>query len=217
MVVLEGIIKNKIMKNNKIRLVIFDCYGLILNAGYPNTSKALAKKYEGSWKTYLRVMYSEYFSLAAIRKISQKEAWQMTVDYFKLPISWQQLRDLHYSLMKVDKRVLAVNRDLNRRGYKTLILTKNTRSQFVDAIVKKFCLRKEFKNIINTWELNLPKASKKTLRLVMKRFNVRPEEVVYADDQESNLIDAKSLSMKTILVKTFSQFERELEQSLIQK
>lgn len=202
------------MKKNMIKLIIFDCYGLILNAGYPNTSKALAKKYGGNWQTYQKVMYAKFFNLAAVRKISQKEAWQKTVDHFKLPITWQQLRDLHYSLMKIDKRVLAVNRDLNNRGYKTLLLTKNTRSQFVDAITKKFRLRKEFKNIINTWELDLPKASKKTLRVVMKRFDVRPKEIVYADDQESNLTDAKALGVKTILVKTFGQFKKELEKAL---
>ncbi|MFA6524774.1 MAG: HAD hydrolase-like protein [Patescibacteria group bacterium] len=193
-----------------VKLIIFDCYGLILNAGYPNTSKELAKRYGGNWKTYQQKMYSEYFNLAAIRKISQKEAWQKTVEYFNLPITWQQLRDVHYKLMKIDNRVLVVNRDLNRRGYVTLLLTKNTRSQFVDAIVKKFRLRNEFKNIINTWELNLPKASKKTLRVVMKRFNVTPREIVYADDQESNLVDAKALGMKTVLVKSFSQFNKEL-------
>ena len=68
--------------------------------------------------------------------------------------------------------------------------------------------------MINTWELNLPKASKKTLRVVMKKFKVRAEEIIYADDQENNLIDARQMGIKTILVKNYNHFLRELKKLL---
>jgi len=196
-----------------IKLIIFDCYGLILNEGYPNTSKALARKFGGKWQDYHQVMYQEYFNLAAIRKISQKEAWQKTVEHFKLPMTWQQLRDLHYRLFKIDNRAVKLNHELNKKGYKTLLLSKNTRSQFADTC-RRFGLKKKFKNVINTWELNLPKASKKTLSVVMDKFKVKSEEVIYADDQENNLVDGRNMGMKTILVKNYQQFKKELNHYL---
>jgi len=37
-----------------VRLIIFDCYGLVLNEGFPNTFKALTKKY-GSPRLHIGV------------------------------------------------------------------------------------------------------------------------------------------------------------------
>ena len=193
----------------KIKLVIFDCYGLILSSGYPDTSKALVKKYGGSYKKYQDIMYFKYFNQAAERKITQTEAWQKTVDDCNLPITWQQLRDLHYSFFKLNKKTIELNKELNKKGYKTLLLSKNTRSQFSFA-VKKFGFKKHFKNIINTYELGLPKASKATLNEVVKRLKVKPQEIVYADDQRNNLVDAKKMGIKTIFVKNFNQFKKDL-------
>ncbi|MFA4833766.1 MAG: HAD-IA family hydrolase [Patescibacteria group bacterium] len=201
------------MGKNKIKLIIFDCYGLVLNEGYPNTAKALAKEFGGRWQDYHKVFYHKYMNLAATRKITQKQAWLEPIDYFKLPISLPEIKKLHYSLMKLNKETVKLNRELNKGGYKTLLLSKNTRSQLAD-VTKKFGLKKIFKNIINTWELNLPKASEETLRLVLKRFKVKPEEVIYIDDNESNLIDAKRMGIKTILIKDFKNMKKELEKEL---
>ncbi|MBU1036815.1 HAD-IA family hydrolase [Patescibacteria group bacterium] len=201
-------------KKNKIKLIIFDCYGLVLNEGFPNTAKALTKKFGGKYQDYYKVMYKKYFNLAAERKVSQKQAWFKTVERFNLPLTWQELRDLHYSLMKVDQRVINLNQQLNSRGYKTLLLSKNTRSQFSD-VCRKFGLKNKFKNVINTWELGLPKASQATLKVILKRFKVKPKEIIYADDQMNNLTDARKMGIKTILVKNFKQLKKELNSLLI--
>ncbi|MBU0707099.1 HAD hydrolase-like protein [Patescibacteria group bacterium] len=196
-----------------IKLVIFDCYGIVLNEGYPRTSQALASKYGGRWQDYQNIMYGKYFNMAATRKISQKEAWIKAVADCKLTLNWQELRDLHYSLMKLDPKAAQLNSWLNEKGITTLLLSKNTRSQFVD-VSKIFGLRKIFKNIINTWELGLPKASTKTMNLILKRFNVKPSEVIYGDDQRDNLVDANKLGMKTIFAQSLAEFKKGLKKYL---
>ncbi|MDD5031533.1 MAG: PEP-utilizing enzyme [Patescibacteria group bacterium] len=196
-----------------IRLIILDCYGLVLNEGYPNTAKALAKKFGGNWKNYHDIFYHKYFNLAATRKITQKEAWLLPIKDFNLPISLPEIKKLHYGLMKLNKETVKLNEELNKGGYETLLLSKNTRSQLAD-VVKKFGFKKIFKNIINTWELGLPKASEKTLKLILKRFKVKPEEVIYIDDQENNLVDARGIGIKTILIKNFKDMKKELEKIL---
>jgi len=201
------------MVKNKIKLIIFDCYGLVLNEGYPNTAKALAKKFGGRWQDYHKIFYHKYMNLAATRKITQKEAWLKSINYFKLPISLPEIKKLHYGLMKLDERAVKLNYELNKKGYTTLLLSKNTRSQMAD-VTKKFGLKKIFKNIINTWELNLPKASEETLELVLKRFKVKPGEVIYIDDNKSNLIDGRKMAIKTILIKNFKDMKKELEKAL---
>ncbi len=101
-----------------IKLIIFDCYGLVMNKGYSNTSRALAKRYGGHWQNYQKIMYDIYVNKTVVRKITQKEAWQRTVSDLNLPIAWQELRKLHYNLMKIDKRVVKINKELSKKGYK---------------------------------------------------------------------------------------------------
>lgn len=182
----------------KVKLVIFDCYGLILNDGYPNTAKALAKRYGRTWQEYQQKMYYEFFNLAAVMKISQREAWLRTVRHFNLPITWQQLRDWHYRLMKIDPRSVAFGREIEKRGVKVLLLSKNTRSQFAD-VCRRFGLKKKFTHIMNTWEYSLPKASTRTIHFICRKFHVKPEEIVYIDDQQNNLVEPKKLGVHTLL------------------
>lgn len=196
-----------------IKLVVFDLYGLILSSGYPDTSRYLAKLYGGQPEKYQAIMYKKYFNLAATRKITQKQAWVLAVRELGLPISWQKVRTIHYKLMTMDKRLISLSQKLETKGYTVLVLSKNTRSQLADNC-QRFKIKKIFKHVINTWELNLPKASEETLQVVLQRFKVKPQEVIYADDQEANLIDAKRMGIKTIFVKNYPQFKRELDKYL---
>ena len=86
------------------------------------------------------------------------------------------------------------------------MLSKNTPGQFKETI-KQFKIRNTFKNLINTYDLKLPKASVKTIRFVLKKFKVRPEEVIMIDDQAFNLVEPKKLGVKTILYKNFGKMK----------
>ena len=94
------------------------------------------------------------------------------------------------------------------------MLSKNTRSQFV-ATKKKFPeVWQSFDKVINTWELGLPKASKKTILTIAKIFKVKPSEIVYIDDQRNNLIEPRKMGVKTIFYQNFEQFKKELNKYL---
>jgi putative hydrolase of the HAD superfamily len=190
-----------------IKLVIFDAYGVVLNGGYPATCKYLAKKFGSNWKHLFSIIYTKYFNMAAEKKITQKQAWEMAIKELKLPITRKGLLKIHYSFMSLNKPLISLVKKLKMNN---LLLSKNTRSQFNDA-EKQMHFRKYFKNVINTWELGLPKASKKTCNYIFRRFNIKPNEVIYTDDQEQNLVDAKELGVNAILYKNFKQFKKEFE------
>lgn len=198
------------MKKNKIKLIIFDTYGAVLSRGYPDTIGVLAKKFNRNKQELYEVIYKKYFNLAAERKITQKQAWQRPVKELNLPISWQELWQLHLGLFKINQPVFQIAKKL-RPEYTTLMLSKNTRSQFA-ACKKKFPqVWKGFDKVINTWELGLPKASKKTILEVAKRFKVKPTEMLFIDDQKNNLIEPKKMGVKTIFYQNFNQFKQELK------
>ena len=107
--------------------------------------------------------------------------------------------------MSLNKQVAYFAKSLEMN---TLLLSKNTRSQFYDA-ESLLHFKKYFKNVINTWEIRLPKASKETCNYIFKKFNIKSNEVIYTDDQQQNLEIPKTLGIHTILFKDFKQFKKE--------
>jgi HAD superfamily hydrolase (TIGR01509 family) len=190
-----------------IKLIVFDLGGVLFNGGYADTCKFLAQKFNRDWKELYSVFYEKYFNLAAIRKITQQEAWEKSIEETDMRIDVEELKKIHYSFMSLNFVMVEFVKKL-KINYS--ILTKNTRDQFND-INKILDFDKHFKNIINTWEINLPKASKETILYVCEKFSVKPGEIIYIDDQEENLVDAEELGVKTILYKDFEQFERAWE------
>ncbi|MDX9893279.1 MAG: HAD hydrolase-like protein [Patescibacteria group bacterium] len=199
------------MKKNEIKLIIFDAYGAVMSRGYPDTMAVLAKRFAIPEKKLSEVIYRKYFEMAAQRQITQKQAWQLPVKELNLPISWQELRDLHYGLMEINQPVFEIAKKL-RKKYKVIILSKSTRTQFVDVLKKKHPqVPRNFDAIVNTWELGLPKASKETISFLAKRFKISPKEILYIDDQRSNLVALDKMGGKTIYYQNFKQFKKELE------
>jgi len=198
---------------SKIKLIVLDGYGIILSRGYPDTVEMIARKTKMPEKILFEVIYKKYFNQAALRKITQKQAWQLPVKELKLPMSWQALRKIHMDLFRINQPAYALAQKL-RKNFKTIILSKNTRSQLSDTKKKFPQLAKGFDDVINTWEYNLPKASKQTINFLGRRFKVKPGEILFADDQRDNLVEPKKLGVKTVYYKNFKQFKKELSQYL---
>lgn len=198
------------MRQQKIKLVIFDAYGVILKGGYPATMRIFAKMFHKNWKELYAVFYTKYFNLAAEGKISEKDSWQKPISYFKIPLSWKKVLNIHINGMKINKKNLKLAQNLPSR-YITVLLTKNTPLQFKMGIIEKFNLALFFTHVINTYNLKLPKAGKKTYQYLMRRFKVKPREIFYVDDQESNLVEAKKIGIHTHLYKSHPLFKKELK------
>ena len=199
-------------KNSKIKLIILDAYGPVITGGYPATCKFLAKKFKMNWQDIYQILYKKYFNMAAERKITQQVAWEMATKELNLPLSVGEVEKIHYGLMGLNTKVLNFIKRFDK-NIKILLLSKNTRSQFSD-VNNKLNFKSYFKYVINTWELGLPKASKKTLRYIMKKFKIKTGEIIYIDDQIDNLAEAKIMGIKTIFYENFEQFKKEIDNYL---
>ena len=72
---------------SKIKLIIFDAYGVFLEGGFPPTTKWLSNKFKMPEETIYEIMYTKYFNLAATKQITQDEAWEKAIEELNLPIS----------------------------------------------------------------------------------------------------------------------------------
>lgn len=197
------------MKKQKIKLIIFDAYGVILTGGYPPTMRIFAKMFHKNWRDLYAAFYTKYFNLAAEGKIKESDAWKKPIACFGFKMPWTKALKIHLDRMAVNKRNLGLAKRLSLK-FKTLLLTKNTPIQFKEIVFRRFKLNNYFRFIINTYDLKLPKAGRKTYQYLMKKFKVQAKEIFYVDDQDSNLVEAKKMGIHTHLYKNYKFFRKEL-------
>lgn len=198
----------------KIKLIVLDFHGVLVKGDYTNVCKMLAKKHGVNWHSVYKILYHKYFNQAVMGKIPERSVYLNTFKEFGWKgDSWQQAHNFHKNAMRVNKQVLNFSKKLLLIGYNILLLSKNTNDQF-NFYIKKFGFKRYFANIVNTININLPKASKETVEWACKEFKVEPNEVIFCDDQEANIIEPGKAGMKTILYKNFNQFKEELNNYL---
>lgn len=195
-----------------IKVILFDFTGVVVTGGHKKLSQILAKKYNLPAEKIYEVMYTKYFNLFAENKISEPEAYLPAIKQFGFKETWQELAEMYLQTHEINPPMVEYIKEL-RKKYQCVLLTKNIK-RYLACEKEKFGLEALFSDIINTQDLNLPKASKETLDYVFERFQVKPEEVLYVDDQESNLTVAKILGVSTVFYQTFEQVKKEFEKML---
>lgn len=200
-------------RENKIKLIIIDFYGVMTKGSYRDTCRWLAKKYKLDFDYLYDIIYHKYFSRATLGKISESQSFALPIKELGLKETWQELRRKHLSFQALNESVFNLCLKLQKQGYMILLLSKNTPNQFA-LNLKQMKIRKYFKNIINTFDLSLPKSSVKTIKYVLKKYKVKPAEVIMTDDQDFNLVEPEKIGVKVILYRNFKIFKKRLNEYL---
>lgn len=194
---------------NKIKLIMFDFNGVTVKGSYPETMKYFAKRYGGNWKKLYAVFYTHYFNLAATNEISLQESWTRPLKEFHIPLTWQQAIELHLKLQYLNMSVAQYVLSLRKKGYLCIVVSKN-HTIYWKKYKQRMRFHTYFDEVINLQEFNLPKAHSKTIRFLCRRYHMKPNEIIYIDDQQQNLAPAKKLGVHTILYKNFKQMRKEI-------
>lgn len=198
---------------NRIKLIIFDLYGVIVLGSYVDTCRWLSEKFKLPYQKVWDIIYAKYFNMAALRKITDRQSFELAIKELGLPVRWDVVYKKHLSFLTLSNQSFHYALSLQRRGYTILLLTKNTPVQFGD-IVKKTRISKYFPHIINTYDLQLSKASRETMNYVFKKFKTRPSETIMVDDQKVNLIFPEKMGAHVILYRSFKQMQRKITKLL---
>ncbi|MFH1292039.1 MAG: HAD hydrolase-like protein [bacterium] len=192
------------------KLIVLDFHGILVKGDYKPVCRMLAEKHRVDWQDVYKILYSRYFSQAVMGKIPEKDVYLNTFKDFDWPNEyWEESHEYHKNAMSLNQGVFKLALRLQKKGYKILLLSKNTSDQF-NSYIKKFHLARHFQHIVNTFDLNLPKASKQTVDWIKNEFKVKAGEVIFCDDQDVNLVEPEKAGMKTVLYKNFVQFKKEL-------
>ena len=119
-------------------------------------------------------------------------------------------REIHDEI-RVHDDVVSIVRRLHK-SCKTAILS-NADYRALERIISEHDLREHFDEVVISTRVKLIKPDPAIFRLTCERLAVSPDEAVFIDDREANLIGAKKAGLSTILFSDALALEKALAQS----
>ena len=189
----------------KIKNIIFDLGGVILNLDFKLTVLAFAEFGIGNFNEY----YTLQFATSLFKKLERGE---ITADEFynqfrelvNLPISNEQIQHAWNALLlDFPKERIEWLKAISKR-YKIYLLS-NTNEIHYNAFTATYRKTIEDKNFDDLFikayyshKVGLRKPSKEIFEMVIRNENLNVTETLFIDDGEANIEAAKSLGFQTV-------------------
>ncbi|MFZ6035683.1 MAG: HAD hydrolase-like protein [Patescibacteria group bacterium] len=199
---------------SSIKLILWDFNGVTVVGDHTLTSKHFGKKHHAPWRRVYAILYTKYFNQLALNTISEQKAWSAPLRELGWHEDWRAVRRWHLGQQRLRTTVIGYVQSLRRRGYQCVLFSKNY-EPWVKYQERRLHFSRYFDDVLNTQKYNLPKASQKTIRFVCRRYAVKPEEIIYIDDQRINLIEAQKLGVQILHYRTFKQTRHQLTKLLL--
>ena len=138
------------------------------------------------------------------------EFWAWASKEWKLDKNPQELIDLLISGYEVDKNVVEVVKKSRKKGYKTLICTNNFPAR-INGLQERFKFLDNFDAWALSYEVGATKPSIKIFQELVNKSGVKPEEIIFADDNNDNLERAKQVGIQAFFYEGFDKFIDKLQ------
>lgn len=147
-------------------------------------------------------------------KISEQMFWDFVRSYFQKDLSDKEFTQLWIKDYSIDEDVKGLVRAVRKFGIKTCICSNNNPSR-VNALQNKFHFFEDFNVRIFSYEVGHVKPSPELpgteiYEILIEKAGVKPDELVYADDNPARIKGADTLGIKTFVYENFDQFKASL-------
>ena len=190
-----------------IKLIIFDFSGVVSVDEEDPYIEKFAKKHNISFDD-LNELYTENLKKSERNEIPLSEVWNKVMEKFNIKGDYKDfVKEMMFTktfYQETLKFVLEL-----RKKYKTAYFS-NYAEEYWDYVIKLEDLEKYFDFGIVSYQIGSRKPEPKGFKLILEHFNLKPDEAVFTDDAEKNLINAKELGINTIHFKNLEQFKEEL-------
>jgi HAD superfamily hydrolase (TIGR01549 family) len=193
-------------RNRKIKLIIFDSGEIILKLDWKKINRLIDKFYleRGADLRKQHKLWDKYGSLAWTGKLPHLKVNQLIARGLGLPISvaeefrkwdhsfWKK----EFSLFPGEKQTL---KKLQNDGYKLAILTDTIHTaRYVRSMYRYFGIEKFFHRFFSSKDIVYTKPHPKSFQIVLKSFNVKPENTVFVCHSLDEIHGGKKLGMQVI-------------------
>lgn len=191
-----------------MKILLFDLGGVCLSNYWSRDQRKLfSEKFEiDSKKVYeFHIKHVKEFNCG---KLSEKEYFQKLFEYVRKEPEVEKgikfLRDQCKASMEMLKFI-----SILKNKY-LLYSHTNENKQAGLFRIEKFDLQNYFQNIFVSGEIGFEKPDSKFYSFIIDKLKCNPQDIIFVDDHERNLIPAREIGMKTILFENLDQFKKEM-------
>jgi putative hydrolase of the HAD superfamily len=189
-----------------ITTIIFDFAGVVsLRSFFPVVAENLSKKYgvaESDIEQRLRTHVMQYM----LGKESTEEFWEKVCEGFDIP--YQGFVEIFSSSYGLNPEVIILIKDLKPR-YQILLHSDNFNA-LSQTLRQDPGLEGLFEKMYFSDEIHLIKEDEASFRHVLQDAGKRPEECVFIDDNEINLVAPRNIGIRTVLFKDVNSLREKL-------
>ncbi len=196
-----------------IKAICFDLDGVYFTPRGKNSfHQGLVTEYGLSQDVADSFMYKSPEMSQLVRgQISIGQFWNRFRTITGITASDQELAARWIRDYEVNQDVKSVVRQAKELGYKTCVCTNNNPIR-LPPLIDLYNLKEDFDCIVSSYEVGHTKPSKEIFEELLRRLDVKPEELLYSDDNPERLSGANELGIKTFVFEDFNQFKQKLKE-----
>ncbi len=197
-----------------IKLVIFDVGGVLLRYTEEEYARYLHRRTGVDYKKFCKVMMP-LLEMTELGRLDVDSMVNILTDRFGLTREKLGWVDAFPKLAKVNWNMARlVNRLAAKKGLTVVLLSDVNKSRSM-ATRKLVLDRLRVKRVFNSFEMKMrkqdPNPAKRPYRYVLRKMGVKPDETVFVDDREINIIGARAVGINAIRFRSYAQVVRDLK------
>ncbi|MBC8500286.1 MAG: HAD family phosphatase [Nanoarchaeota archaeon] len=188
-----------------IKLIIFDMSDVCSNSEEPPFIEGFMKIHG-----LPEVFEEEYYELgykAEMDEISGRKVWETLIKKYNIQETPEEIMEAMMKTKEFYPEMLEFTNNL-REKHKVVCFTNYCEDYwklFEDKI------KDYFDEVIVSYQLKTRKPKPEGFKIILRKYNVKPEEAVFIDDTKKSVEQAASLGIKAIQFKNKEQLLEELE------
>jgi epoxide hydrolase-like predicted phosphatase len=207
-------LKATIKKNTKIKAIIWDNWGVLVNAKCGSIAHLWSERLGAPIENVIRVFTGPQLDQWHLGNMDKNEFLDYVIRDLGLPAEKREYLENESTDEYTFDEELLVYIKSTKGKYIIAMLTNIPRSSYEkgrDAWPELF---ESFDHVIPSFEVNLIKPDPRIYQLTLERIGCQAEEAVFIDDTKEFIQGAQKLGIRSILFKNREQAIEELESIL---
>ncbi len=199
---------------NKIKVIVLDADGVIINK--PDMFSVQYQKEFGISNDVMLPFFKGRFQDCLVGKADLKEELEPLLKKWAWPGLVEELLDYWFkSEHYIDEKIVAEIARLKKMGIKCYLGTDQEKYR-TKYIREDMGLEKIFDKIYSSAEMGYKKPDKEFFEIITNdlknKENIQPEEIMFWDDDEKNVMAGRELGWRSYLYENFEGFYRVVSQ-----
>lgn len=193
-----------------IKTVIFDFGGVLAEEGFRKGLLSIAREQGLDPESFFLIADDLIWKTGYLTGTGEESAfWNALREKAGITGDDKELRENILARFTLRPNMLEYVRKIRSMGFETVILSDQT--DWLDQINEKTPFYQHFDHVFNSFKIHKSKRDPSVFRDVLEYLGVKPDEVIFIDDNGNNIIRASAEGFRTIHFKTAEGFAQEIE------